>query len=90
MRDEASDITSETRLISIAYSLILYSGRPNVNGADLNRNFPSQFRNGKIGKHIKMSNREIMKLSPSDPSMPNNAYTQPETRSEVHSPECFS
>ena len=66
---------------SPAYSFYFFSGRRNVNGVDLNRNFPSQFRNGKIGKHVKMSNREIMKLSPSDPyNEGNNGYTEPETK----------
>jgi len=55
-------------------------GRPNAKGTDLNRNFPSQFRNGKIGKHIRMTNKEIIKLSPSDTSEQNNAFIQPETK----------
>ena len=67
----------------LIFSFILHLGRPNANGVDLNRNFPSQFKNGKIGKLKKMTKKEILKLGPSDGSrnnVRNNEHIQPETK----------
>ena len=69
-----------TKSINIQNDLYTYTGRRNANNADLNRNFPSQFHYGRIGQLKKMSYREIMQLSPSDTTLRNNRYTQPETR----------
>ena len=55
-------------------------GRRNSNEADLNRNFPSKFKNGRIGKLRKMSKDKILLLPPSSPDLKNNEITQPETK----------
>ena len=55
-------------------------GRLNSNAADLNRNFPSQFNNGRIGRLQKMSKDKILLLPPSSTDLENNENTQPETK----------